>query len=787
MVRARYHPAAYGTNVVNMLKLLFGGLFGTRRPITKGTIQISGPNRDITIRRDRFGVPHINAATDHDAWFGMGFCQGQDRSFQIETLLRVVRGTVSELVGADALPIDRISRRVGFRQIGEATLEALDEDVRLTLEAFTAGAAAGTTDGTKRKAHEFALLRRSPTRLEAADVTGVLALQSFALAANWDVELARLKVLTADGPEAVAALDPTYPEWLPVTTPPRTAAGVAADRLRADLAVFQAATGAGGGSNNWAIAADRTATGRPLLANDPHLAPLLPPHWYLCHVATPEWGLAGAALAGTPAVPAGHNGFAAWGVTAGLVDNTDLYLEEVGPDARSVRRGDRFLACDVRSERIEVKGGKPVTEAVLETDRGPIIGPALDGEPGAISMQGTWMQPGSVRGLLALHHVRSFDEFREAFRDWNALSLNLAYADASGTIGWQLIGAAPRRRSGGGMVPLPAWEPEVGWEQTRVPYDEMPHHQDPPTGFVATANNKPAADGPYLGSDWIDGYRVARIGEQLESRANWDVNSCLELQLDLLSIPWREMRDSVLAAAEARPGLAKPAEILRDWDGVVSAGSSGAALYELFVAELGRRAVAVKAPNSQKWALGIGFTPLVPHSLFAVRRMGLLVSLIDHQPEGWFERGWEAEIGESLAAADRQLRASSTESAWGSVRPLNLLHALGGRKPLDRIFNIGPFPWGGDADTVGQASPDPADVTNGTTIAIASMRMVIDVGAWDLSRFSLPGGQSGNPLSSHYADLLRLWKVGDGAPIAWSEEAVTLSTHKTLRLVAPTR
>ena len=282
-------------------------------------------------------------------------------------------------------------------------------------------------------------------------------------------------------------------------------------------------------------------------------------------------------------------------------------------------------------------------------------------------------------------------------------------------------------------------------------------------------------------------YRVARIGEQLESRANWDVNSCLELQLDLLSIPWREMRDSVLAAAEARPGLAKPAEILRDWDGVVSAGSSGAALYELFVAELGRRAVAVKAPNSQKWALGIGFTPLVPHSLFAVRRMGLLVSLIDHQPEGWFERGWEAEIGESLAAADRQLRASSTESAWGSVRPLNLLHALGGRKPLDRIFNIGPFPWGGDADTVGQASPDPADVTNGTTIAIASMRMVIDVGAWDLSRFSLPGGQSGNPLSSHYADLLRLWKVGDGAPIAWSEEAVTLSTHKTLRLVAPTR
>ena len=136
MVRARYHPAAYGTNVVNMLKLLFGGLFGTRRPITKGTIQISGPNRDIKIRRDRFGVPHINAATDHDAWFGMGFCQGQDRSFQIETLLRVVRGTVSELVGADALPIDRISRRVGFRQIGEATLEALDEDVRLTFGGF---------------------------------------------------------------------------------------------------------------------------------------------------------------------------------------------------------------------------------------------------------------------------------------------------------------------------------------------------------------------------------------------------------------------------------------------------------------------------------------------------------------------------------------------------------------------------------------------------------------------------------------------------------------------------
>ena len=773
---------------MKFVRPLFRLLLGRRLPIISGTIEVSGIYRPIVVHRDRYGIPHIEAQGDEDAWYGVGFCQGQDRSFQLELLLRAARGTLAEIAGLERLPIDRLSRRIGFLHSAERQWSTVGPGTRRSLEAFARGVTDGVRLGLRKPAHEFALLRTKPTRCTALDLLAVSKLQAFSLSSNWDIELARMHILREDGVEALKALDPTYPEWLPVSVPPGVSAGRAAGQLAEDLVAMGSIVSRVGASNGWALAPSRTGTVRPILANDPHLAPVLPPQWYLAHVRTPEWTAAGATFVGSPAFPVGHNDVAAWGVTAGLADNTDLFVETLGADGRSVREGDRFVQCEVREEVIRVKGGADVTENIVVTPRGPIVSPVLNGEAGAISLRATWLQPRPIKGLLNVHRTRSFEQFRRIFEQWPLMSLGMVYADVSGTIGYQLVGEAPKRRKGWGTIPQPGWDPDVGWEDEPVRFSEMPHAVDPPSGILATANNRPAPEGhgPFLGVDWIDGYRVARIFESLEARRDWDLAANLDLQMDHHSLPWRELRDSVLAAPARSEDAKNAIALLKDWDGVVAADSPAAAVFELFMGEISRSIAKAKAPGASAWALGKGFTEVVPSNLMVVRRVGHLVRLLRDRPEGWFNEAWPVVIEAALAAAVKTLRERYGEDprqwAWGRIRTLTLRHPVGDRAVLAGVFNRGPFPWGGDANTVGQAAAPPSDPTV-NPLAIPTLRMVADVGNWEECRFVLAGGQSGNPLSPHYDDMLPLWRRGDGVPIAWSPDRVSRATESTLRLV----
>ena len=773
---------------MNVAPSLFRLALGERPAKVSGTLRASGLRAPVTIRRDEHGIPYIEATCDDDAWYALGFCQGQDRAFQIECLLRVVRGRLAELTGADMLPVDRLSRRIGFRRIGEVHLSLLLPSTQRQIEAFTRGVTAGARDGATGKAHELTLLGIEPTPLEPADVVGVLAFLAFALAANWDIELARLRMLRDDGPEAVAALDPAYPSWLPVSAPPGVLAGPSADRLAHDLDAFHRVSGAGGGSNAWVVAPSRTATGRPLLANDPHLPPALPVSWYLAHIRTPDWSICGASFTSQPAFSAGHNGFCAWGVTAGHHDTTDLFVEEIGPDGRSVREGDRFVPCEVRREVIKVKGKPDVVEDVLVTPRGPIVGPAFPGEVGAISLAATWAAARPMRGFYELNRMRSFADLRALYECAPCMSTSYVYADAAGHIGWTLVGEAPRRKTGHGLLPMPGWDPAHGWEDTLVPFDAMPHALDPEAGFLANANNQPIGsnESPYLGSDWLDGYRQARIVEALGARSDWSVATTQTLQLDVTSIPWREIRDVVLALPTASDDARLALELLGAWDGLVAAGSPAAAVFELFVAEMVRRVARAKAPKSAAWAMGEGTNAILPHSLLALRRVSHLTRLVREQPAGWFRRSWP---GEMLAALERTIdtlrrtRGPSRDAwAWGDVRPLTLRHLAGGVWPMGAVFDRGPFPLGGDAHTIPQASVSWLHPTS-DPIGIASMRLVIDVGNWDATRVVLAGGQSGNPFSPHYDDLFAHWRRGETVPFPWSPEAVARAAKTTLTLV----
>lgn len=770
------------------LRTVFGKALGSRLPQTSGQLSVAGLSGQIVIKRDKWGIPHIEATSDTDAWYGLGFCHGQDRAFQVETLLRVIRGTLAALVGKDGIAMDRLSRRIGFNRNAQRQFSKFDADLRANIEAYVRGVNAGATKGLPKKAHEFVLLRSRPSVWEPSDVVGIIRLQSFLFATNADVELARLKILLADGPEALSALDPCYGAGWPGMVDTAPAVGPSIDRLSEDLHAFSSVVGSGGASNSWMLAGSRTASGRPLLVNDPHLPALLPSPWYLAHISAPDWSVAGATLVGGPAVEVGHNGFAAWGITAALFDNTDLYQEELSPDGEKIRSGDDWVPCEVLQEHIKVRYSKAITESVVITPRGPVVSPALDGQVGALSMESFWMGDHAVEGFLRVHQSRSFDQFRKVFARWPGPDLNLSYADESGTIGWQLVGWVPQRKRGWGTIPLPGWDPAVGWEPDPVPFADMPYLFDPDCGYLATANTRPYPEvsEPFLGVDWIDGYRLARILELLSKRSDWDREMVQKMQLDDLSLPWRDMKEVVLECKATSGDAAIALKLLREWDGRISVNSAAATVFEFFVAEMAQRVAAAKAPASSKWVLGLGFAQLLPYTSFSYRRVGHLVHLLSNPSEMWFGHSWSDEIGAALEAVGKTLASrygSDTSAwAWGKVRPITLRHPVGEQKPLDKVFNIGPFAWGGDSNTIAQTSVDPLNPTADPGF-IASLRMVADVGNWDESCWIIPSGQSGNPMSPHYEDQLPMWKAGTGVPIAYSPDAVAKATVSTLTLV----
>ncbi len=748
---------------------------------------MDGVDGQITIRRDRYGIPMIDAEHELDVFFGFGFCQGQERAVQIELSKRAASGTLSEVFGPGTLRLDRLFRRASLRHAAEAQFDVLSPHVASILSAFAAGVNAGWRHGLPARPHEMSLLRSDLTELTAIDVVAILKLQSFTMPSNWDSELARLKVLDLDGPDALRDLDPAYPEWQRVAVPPTAVAGKAADSLAEDLALLRETVGTGGGSNAWAVSGEKTGTGRPILANDPHLAPALPPHWYLARLQSPEWTLAGAALAGTPAIAVGHNGHCAWGVTAGLTDNTDLYLERIGPDGRSVLQDGEYVPCETRVETIRIKGAEPMEEEVLTTPRGPLISPALEGSLGAISMRAVWLDALPIGGFLGTLRAKTIEEFRAPFAEWPILPLDIVCADTLGDIGFQLVGQTPRRRAGNGTLPAAGWDSRTGWEEQGVPFEDMPHTVNPECGYVAAANTQPQphGEGPFLGADWIDGFRLARITEALEERSDWNMSDSASLQMDVKSMPWAELRDAVLAGGPCSPETAAARALLQTWDGHMTVDSIPGTLFHIFLSEMSRRVANAKAPRSAPWLLGRSLHAASGSSFFAARQVGRVARLLKERPEGWFPRGWQVEVddalGEAYATAVRRLGEPSDLWQWGRARQVTLSHPLGRPPLLSSIFNIGPFPCPGDVNTVlqtGTVGEDPLSAPG----AIPSLRMVLDVGDWDRSLFSLPGGQSGNPLSPHYRDLLPFWLEGRGVPIPWSQEAVESATVETLLL-----
>lgn len=767
------------TRILAAAGLVVGGAVGAsrlrqwllRRPVPpqRDSLTVKGLMSPVDIRIDRWGVPHVYASTAADACFGQGYMHARDRRWQMELNRRIASGTLSELFGLVTIEADRFFRRLGFDRAAQQDLVRLDDESRAYLDAYTAGVNAYTERHPRPL--EFAILRARPRPWRATDSLAFGRYMSWTQTANFETELIRARLLTKLSPERVAALEPGDPA---AHVP--TAYGVKHRELLESAKAFAPLSGlAGGASNNWVVSASHSATGRPLLANDPHLFPRMPAVWYVIHLMGGDLDVAGASLPGITGVVIGHNARISWGVTAGMTDGEDLYLERRDGSERVIK------------EMITVRGRAPILDEVVETKHGPLLNGSLDipAEGPQIALRSVLSDwPSPAVALLRLNRANDWTTFREALKEWAFPSLNFVYADVDGNIGYQLAGRVPVRAGGDGYAPVPGWSSDYEWTGY-VAYDDMPRVLNPPDGFFATANSRPNVHSTqFLARDWCDDSRWRRIIELLESRPRHSIDDFRAMQGDVVSLPAKE----IVAAVRSELGNRSPngstataLNALERWDGALSPSSIAATVYNAFRNELINIVNSDLQPNLLGYTQGKGLDPVVaPVSAFYFKGSSILL--------GHLQKVEAATIRMALDAALADLRRRFGDDPagwqWGRAHSITFAHPLGlGAPMLDRLFHLsrGPLPIGGDADTVAQAGVDPWQPYRANAFSV-SYRQIFDVGNWDAALFILPTGQSGHPGSPHYDDMVEPWRTVDYRPLLFSRSAVDRETTEQVSL-----
>ncbi len=764
-----------GATGIGLAGVAIGALWHwlARRPLPKqkGTIELAGLEGKVRVRRDRWGVPHIEAGSAADLWFAEGFCHGQDRLWQLDFYRRVVCGRVSEFAGEEGLPVDRLLRTLGMRRAAEREEEALEPELRALLERFCEGVNAAAASA-KAPPFEMQLLRLEFEPWRPADILGLGKLLAFGLSTNWEKELLRSDMTRELGPELAARLDPGYPADNPiVTSEPWSGDGLGLaeqiDAVRRGIGLAAEASG----SNNWAVSGALSATGSPLLAGDPHLPPSMPGIWYQVGLTLGDRTVRGASLPGMPGVYMGQNDDVAWTFTNVMADVQDLFVERIEGDR--YRFEDEWRPLEIVREEIAVKGrDAPEVLDIRITHHGPIVNEALgadDAEPLALR----WIaldRPTAFTGMFELHEIRSGPELVAKLEGHTSPASNLVWADRHGSIGYKLIGRLPLRRGGCPDLPKPGWSGEFEWDGT-VPYEELPEETDPERGFLITANNRIVGDEypHHITSDWLDGYRARRIEELLRASDEHDVEGFEAMQSDNLSIPGLEAARRLGRLTPTGQRELSAIERLRSWDGRLDPGTIAGTIYQAFLLRLGRefaRAAIGDRDLCERWLdrADNGFTP---HVTSPWRWHSHLMKLWEEGDEELIGRPWDDLVLEALAGAldDLADRFGPDPEGWrwGRVHEMEFPHPLGEANPLLRKLLNRRLKAGGAQETVSQIAYDPNDPYK--AVWAPSWRMVADPTDPGRSRWQMFTGQSGHPASPHYDDLQADWLEGRTQPM----------------------
>jgi penicillin amidase len=751
-------------------------------PPVEGDLDVAGLQAPVEVLRDRWGIPYLSASSLDDLWFAQGFVAASERLFQIDLALRAASGRLSELFSELTLPQDRFARVVGFHRIGALEAERWNGRSRAMVTRFVEGARAWVA-AMPAPPVEHALLAAAPELpTELGAWAAAFAYAAWGLSGNWDDELLRVHLGERLGPEALADLLPPLP-----TDPPGVAAGALAGAL------LDALPRPGGrGSNAWVVAGSRTESGRPLLANDPHLLVQQPGAWFELHLRAPGYEARGVAFPFAPGILIGATPHHAWGITNVTGDVQDLYEERLDPDGSAAEFDGAWEPLTVHREEIAVRGGAPIAVDVRETRHGPI----LEAEP--IGLTDVTYAPldrayalrwtatdGLIEpsALVDVANASGFDDFREALRGIACPGQNVVYADVDGTIGYQLTGRYPIRRSGDGTAPVPGWTSEHGWDGW-IAFEDLPWSRDPARGYVVTANNRPHDDDyPHLiGRDFHTPFRARRIVELIEGAGHpLTVDDIARSQLDTTSIVARTLAPR-LAALEARSEDERWAlELLRTWDGDERADSPAAALYQAWLARIA-------------WTLLGATRDRGPYDRYHARREVFvclaLPSMLEREPPAWAGddgaegTGWEPllrrTLTEAISLLAERLGPDRATWRWGALHRVRFAHPLARMPGLSPLFVAAEHELGGDEQTVLNGAFDAREGFDAAVVP--SWRLVADLGDVDRSGAVLPTGESGNPASPHWADQAAMWIEGDLRPMPVTRPAVEAVAERRLRL-----
>lgn len=730
-------------------------------PETRGTVRIKGLDGPVEIIRDRHGVPHIYATTAHDLFFAQGYVHAQDRPWQMDLFRRAALGRLAEIFGKELLETDRFFRTLGLGRLAQASLDAADEEARSILAAYADGVNAAMGRGRRRA--EFLLLGYRPEPWIPLHTAALGKLMAWELA-QWRPDLALDRLRNRVDETRWRELLPSYPEAGPIIVSPvapRRLAGKEPSRpWGPELAWLGLGLGSGG-SNSWVVDGTRSQTGKPLLANDPHLPLAFPSRWYEVHLVGAGYDVYGFSISGTPAVVIGHTPQVAWGFTNLMADDVDFFIEKPHPqDPNQYRIGNEWARFRTRQERIRVKGEADALLDVRESRHGPLVTGVISGVTEPLALRWTAQEPGQeMSGLLRMNRARSWKEFLEGLRGFGSPAQNVVYADRDGNIGYHAMGRVPIRSKWNGRLPVPGWTDEYEWTGY-VPFDKLPQAFNPARHVIVTANNRVnEEDRPFISTLWEPPDRAQRIFDRLESVLTLTPDAFQRIQLDV-SPPSVRANARLVVSLCAEPfqtdtRLAQALERLRSWDGAVDARSTAAATYEITYQRL--------LENTFRSSMG---DALYQEFLRSWNLSQIVMDrLLAKGQSPWFDGGMAASVCRSFREAVEQLETrlgrNQEEWSWGRLHAWVFQHPLGRRWPLDRLLNVGPFPAQGTAKSVWKSDYRAEGAGGFRTLVGPSFRMVVDLANLGNSRTVYPGGQSEHPLSPHYADGIELWRQGE--------------------------